>query len=270
VAEESSRQWLGAQLRQIRKRFQMPGEQVAAALGWSQSKVSRIETARIGISIADLTALLEFYAVPEDVRAELIGQARDGTGVAGAWMVRAGGCARRMLEINDIESRVAAIRQYALGSIPGLLQSPGYVAAIAAARPGERAGLAERRFARQQLLSGPAAPSYSAVLDERALLSWPDDRIRREQLAYLVERAQLPSISVRVLPAGRAFGVVPLHGLIIYDFPTGPRVVYVETDTADLYISEDGDAARYADLFDRAQHCALDERESMDLLRQID
>jgi transcriptional regulator with XRE-family HTH domain len=248
----------------------MPGEQVAEALGWSQSKVSRIETARIGISVADLTALLEFYAVPEDVRAELIGQLRDGTGVAGAWMVRAGGSARRMLEINDIESRVTRIRQYALAGIPGLLQSPGYVAAVVAARPGERSGLAERRFARQQLLLGERAPTYAAVLDERALMSWPDERVRREQVDYLIERASVTGITLRILPVARAFGVAPLHGMIIYDFPAGPRVVYVETDTADLYVSQDADAARYEELFSRAHRVALDERESMEFLRRLD
>ena len=38
---------------------------LGAALGWDQLKVSRIETGRFGVSIPDLSAVLNFYGVPE-------------------------------------------------------------------------------------------------------------------------------------------------------------------------------------------------------------
>ena len=56
---------LARELRDLRSAGPMHGKDVAARLGWSASKVSRIENGRIGISLDDLDRLLELYAVPE-------------------------------------------------------------------------------------------------------------------------------------------------------------------------------------------------------------
>ena len=52
---------LARELREARIGAQLAGNAVANALGWSTSKVSRIETGRIGISAADLDLLIELY-----------------------------------------------------------------------------------------------------------------------------------------------------------------------------------------------------------------
>ena len=56
---------LARELRQLRTGEQLHAKDVAARLGWSPSKVSRIETARIGIAADDLDRLLELYRVPD-------------------------------------------------------------------------------------------------------------------------------------------------------------------------------------------------------------
>ena len=55
---------LARDLREVRIGAEMAGNAVAEALGWSASKVSRIETGRIGISPGDLDLLIELYRVP--------------------------------------------------------------------------------------------------------------------------------------------------------------------------------------------------------------
>jgi transcriptional regulator with XRE-family HTH domain len=45
--------------------YPLHGKDVAARLGWSASKVSRIETGRIGITSDDLARLPALYEVPE-------------------------------------------------------------------------------------------------------------------------------------------------------------------------------------------------------------
>src|SRR3954470_19979975 len=62
---------LARELRDLRVAGPMHGKDVAARLGWSASKVSRIETGRIGIAAGDLDRLLELYAVPEEHAAYL-------------------------------------------------------------------------------------------------------------------------------------------------------------------------------------------------------
>ena len=54
------------ELRLLRETVQLHGKDAAAELGWSASKVSRIETGRTGISDADLERLLELYRAPPE------------------------------------------------------------------------------------------------------------------------------------------------------------------------------------------------------------
>ena len=55
---------LARELREARVGAQLPGSEVARMLGWSASKVSRIETGHIGISLPDLDRLVELYRLP--------------------------------------------------------------------------------------------------------------------------------------------------------------------------------------------------------------
>lgn len=141
-------------MKRIRETLGVPGEEVAAALGWSQPKVSRIENARIAVSIRDLATLLHYYGVPEDVRAELLSLNADDEGFPGAWIVRAGGPTRRQGEVAAIETRVSAIRQFYPLMIHGQLQSSEYAMAYTRAGgwPNPEA-IVSRRMQRQELAS---------------------------------------------------------------------------------------------------------------------
>jgi Helix-turn-helix domain len=57
---------LARELREARVGAQLPGSETARVLGWSASKVSRIETGRIGISPTDLDRLLDPYQVTNE------------------------------------------------------------------------------------------------------------------------------------------------------------------------------------------------------------
>ncbi len=65
------RRALAAELRRLREHAGLSGDEVAARLGWSGSKVSRIETHRTGIKTHDLELLLSLYNVDEDQRSQL-------------------------------------------------------------------------------------------------------------------------------------------------------------------------------------------------------
>jgi hypothetical protein len=57
---------LARELRLLREAAELHGKDVAERMGWSPSKVSRIETGRTGISSADLERLVELYQVPHE------------------------------------------------------------------------------------------------------------------------------------------------------------------------------------------------------------
>lgn len=267
------RQRIGAELRRIREDAGLSGEDVASALGWSQSKVSRVETARFAISIADLAELLDHYGVAEEVRAELLAGIADDANVPGAWVVRAGGPPRRQREVAAVESRVTQMRQYHPIVVPGQLQSRSYARQLAdAAGYPDPDEVASRRVGRQKLLDGPDAPEYLAVLDTRCLMRWAGSRtIIVDQVEHLLARAQQPSISVRVLTPGGKASALALAPFLIYDFKvrTSPSVVLLEAHGTDLYLSAQQDVATYAELFDLLLADTISSSESLRYLRSL-
>ncbi|MFJ8833252.1 helix-turn-helix domain-containing protein [Micromonospora aurantiaca] len=264
------RERLAAELRRIREGLGVPGEEVAAALGWSQPKVSRIENARIAISTRDLATLLHYYGVTEEVRAELLTLAADDEGFHGAWLVRAGGPQRRQGEVASIETRVSQIRQYYPLTVPGQLQSPEY--ALAYTRSGgwpNAEAIVARRMSRQDLLRANDAPTYAALLDARAFLAWPGNRdVILSQLTYLRSRAELPNVTVRIIPLGADRSASAMGPFTLYDFraESSPRVVFVESQTADLYLSATADVEAYSKLFDALTVDALSHEKSVEHL----
>ena len=264
---------VGAELRRIRLAEGLSGEEVGAALGWSQSKVSRIETGRFGVSIPDLSAVLNFYGVPEEVKAELLSTAADDAGIDGAWIVRAGGTPRRQGEVQAVETQLTRFRQHHPLLVPGQLQSEEYARenAVLGGWP-DPEGIARRRMARQQLLEGRAAPEYVVVLDARALWYWPGSRkVMQGQIEHLIGRAALPAVTLRVIPFGVERTAVAMAPFILYDFrrETSPPVVFVESQTADMYLSDPKDVATHSELFDKLTADALDHAESINYVSSL-
>ena len=68
---------LAGELRRLRERTGLTGEQVAERLGWSGSKISRIELHHSGVKQADLRKLLDLYGIDETRRGELFALARE-------------------------------------------------------------------------------------------------------------------------------------------------------------------------------------------------
>ena len=273
MAAAAHRQRVGAELRRFREQLGLSGVQVAEALGWSQSKVSRIETARFAATVWELAALLDYYGVSEEVRAELLTVTAEDSGVQGAWIVRAGGTPRRQGEVAAVESRVKRLSQYQAMMVPGQLQSFDYARAVARAGghpyPDE---IAQRRRRRQGLLEGEDAPTYVGILDARALTRWPGPKdVLVDQVRHLIDRAQLPAINLHLLPSGGGADAMPAVPFIMYEFrePTSPKVVFLETHTADMYLSAEQDVKAYGRLFDRLKGEALGPAESIAYLTDL-
>lgn len=273
VVNSAHRERVAAELKRIREALGVSGEEVAAALGWSQPKVSRVENARIAVSVRDLATLLHYYGVPEEVRAELLTMTADDQGLGGAWIVRAGGPPRRQREVAALESRLAVLRQYYPLMIPGQLQSPAY--ALAHLRAGgwpDPESIVARRMHRQELLASPNGPQYVAVLDARAFLAWPGTtETISDQVAHLRRRAALPNVTVLLIPLGIGRRASAMTPFTIYEFvaATSPQVVFIESQTADLYLSSPHDVETYADLFERLRGDALNESDSLDYLASL-
>jgi len=255
---------LGAELRRLREGLQLSGDEVATALGWSQSKVSRIEASKHSVSVQDVAALLEQYGVSQDVRAELLGMAAEDVGES-AWVVRAGGSPRRQGQVAAVEIAATQVRQYHPLIVPGLLQVPDYArGVITGVGFTDPEPIVAARRERQKILTAEQGPRLEFILDERALWLRPGPAdVVAAQLRYLAELPSMaPRLSLRVVPVDVEDQVVGMVPFIEYTFTESPPIVFIETPTADLFLSAREDVSTYATLFDRLTATALSPEES--------
>ncbi len=97
-----------------------------------------------------------------------------------------------------------------------------------------------------------------------------------EQLRHLREAAELPNISVRVLPlaAGPHHGAVA-GAFVMLDFPPGnrttpePPIVYRESLTGALYLDRPNEWTTYEKAWAGLDRLALDEQQSSHLINKI-
>lgn len=255
---------LGVELRRLRESLDLSGDEVADTLGWSQSKVSRIEAAKHSVSVQDVAALLGQYGVSQDVRAELLGMAAEEIGES-AWVVRAGGSPRRQGHVASVEVTAARVRQYHPLIVPGLLQTADYARGVITGVGFPNAEpIVAARLQRQKILTAEHGPQFEVVLDERALWLRPGPvAVVAAQLHRLAELARsVPRLSLRIVPVDVEDQVVGMVPFIEYTFTDSPPVVFIETPTADLFLAAASDVSTYSALFDRLTASALEPEDS--------
>jgi hypothetical protein len=143
-----------------------------------------------------------------------------------------------------MEAGAATIRDYGLGIIPGLLQTPDYARAIihAAVSDWSAKDVDHRmkgRMARQRRLKSDRAPRFDAVIDESVLHRVVGDQaIMRAQLKQLLELSKRPNVTLRVVPFKTGAPLSANHKFIILEFepPNVHDVVFIESLTGDYYL----------------------------------
>lgn len=260
------RRQLGAELRRLRSDRTVAD--VAAQLGWSESKLSRIETAHTGIRPKDLDRLLEAYGLAEDVRARiraLAGQARQR-----AWWEAYGDVLPNAYETYiGFEAEAIGILTFEALLIPGLLQTDEYARAVFVADgrryDGRRFDDAEIdqkvqvRMARQAVLTRQPAPDVVAILDEGALrreIGGP--AVLRRQLNWLNEAGQRANITIRVLPFSVGAHSALAGSYTILRFTGGEQpLVYCEGRTGGVFRTRQEEVEGYLASFDGLRDAAL-------------
>ena len=268
----AARRRLGAELRRLREIRDMTGEALADLLGWSQSKVSRIEHARTLASIEDVRAFGVALKLPKAVRQELQQLATEAAGAPGDWRNSSRmGLTRRQQDFISLEASARRIKHYQPALLPGYIQTPAYarrVIEIAGASDVERA--LEARLARRSTLVGLDAPTYEVVLLESALrwrpFSYPE---MREQLELLATLSSRPNVTVRIVSFDREQTTFVQHPFMIFEFGGElPPEALIETTTQDLRLG-DRDSLKILDkFFARLTSSSLTASDSLDLIWQ--
>ncbi|MFC8516506.1 helix-turn-helix domain-containing protein [Streptomyces sp. NPDC057257] len=268
---------VGAQLVGIREDAGLAQEQAARAVGFSPAKLSRIEAGkgRRPPTEGDVRALLELYRADEHESSVLLQLLRR-AGEPGWWQRFD---KRLMPEWFDrlvgLQEAADAIRTFEIQYVPGLLQTPAYTRAVVqrglpSAPDREVQRRVELRMKRAELLQRADAPQLWAIVDESVLLRVLGSReVMREQLEHLAAMAQLPHVTVQIVPLEVTDASAPAIPVTYLRFGglDLPDIVYLEHIRSATFLEDRDETEQYRVSLDQLADDALDPRESLALLR---
>jgi transcriptional regulator with XRE-family HTH domain len=269
------RRRLGAELKRCREQAGLTQENVSRHFEWHAAKVTRIETARVAVTPRDVKDLLILYGVgDQDYREALIELAR--LSRERSWWANFRDIMRPgdFVGLEDGASQMSAWEPIV---VPGLLQTEGYIRALMhSGRSVDPPEQLDRRVAlrlkRQGRLRGPRPLELHALVDEsvvRRVIGGHE--VMAGQLRHLIEAAQLPNVTLQILPFSA--GEHPFLGgsaaLLKFQESTHLDVVYLEGLAGDFYEEQPSEVARYREEFERLSARALDHRMTIKMIESL-
>ncbi|MDA2811709.1 helix-turn-helix transcriptional regulator [Nocardiopsis sp. RSe5-2] len=268
------RRRLNVRLRKYREQRGETTGQVARALGWQQTKVSKIETGeRKKVTPEELDGLLDYYGEHSpEVREALHECARLGN--QRGWWARY----RELLPsgLPDFEVEASVIKTYECQVVPGLLQTPDYAEAVFRANlvrsDQEIAKRLEGRMKRQEVLNRVDPPEYWVIVDEAVLRRTVGSRqVMAQQLRHLTHMAARHNVNISVLPFDEGAHPATMGSFVIMEYidPMDAGIGYVETPTSSLYVEDPAEVSELNSLFAGAQGAALSPGRSLTFIGDV-
>jgi transcriptional regulator with XRE-family HTH domain len=256
---QTSREALGARLRELRTEAGLEGKDLAAKLGWQPSKISRLQNGKQTPTAADITAWAHGVGRPE-AEAELQGLRAGMEMKHRSWrrQLSDGHRARQEVAIKETEA-TQTIRGLEVSRIPGLFQTPDYARVIFDANaefrgvPSTTEAAVEARMRRQEALYEPGK-TFRFLVCEAALYhrSCSAD-VMAEQLDRLHSIVGLRRVELGIVPFGAQLRRTAPHAFWIYD----QRLVIVETLSEELWLDDEADIQLYEQAWDWLSESAV-------------
>ncbi|MFE7840330.1 Scr1 family TA system antitoxin-like transcriptional regulator [Streptomyces sp. NPDC057474] len=250
--------YYGFELRRCREAAGLTQKQLGDILGYTESLVGQIETAR-------KCPTLEF--------SERVDVALETGGLLSrlAVLVMRHQLPAWFQQVAELEVRATEICSFQTHMVLGLLQTEKYARAVLGSL--DRSDLDDRvavRLARQRVFEKEEPPTFWAILSEAALyqeIGGAD--VMRGQLRKLLASENNPRINIQVLPFSAGAHVGLQGSFDLYRFERDPAIVYTEGygrghPTADRATARDC-SLRY----DHLQAAALSLGDSAELIRRV-
>ncbi len=257
----SARMVLATELARLREKASFSLSELADKTAYDRTHLYRLETGEKLGSPAVMAALDQTYGTGKHL-ADLWELARDDV------------FRDKYKRFMELEKRASVWQQYAIGAIPGLLQTESYaremLGFVYAEDEDELEVQLAARMARQERLHGEGRLNVRAILDESVLRRpMKDASAWHQQLRHLLRTAEFPNVTVQVLPYSAGLHHLLGTSLTVLWFPDGTSVAYNETNmTAELF-EEPADVERLKLSYDLLRDSALPPRESVALIRNI-
>ncbi|MGI8333502.1 helix-turn-helix domain-containing protein [Actinomadura scrupuli] len=227
---------LASELRDLREAATLSMREAATRIDVTERTIQRIEGAQTVPREALLRRMLAVYNADSTKTGALLELRREAK-IGGWWVdyddVRTG-------IYVELEENARKVRSYQGTAVPALLQTEEYAAAAVSAVLGDRpdnARILELRSERRTRFNRRAQELH-VILDEAVLrraVGGPE--VMLNQVGYVAKMAQLPHITVQVVPftVGAHVGMAGSFVLMDFEDAQYPQVIYVETRAGDLY-----------------------------------
>jgi transcriptional regulator with XRE-family HTH domain len=239
-----ARQQLGQALRAVRNTAGINMTDAAGRVHREQTWLSKVERGITRISPGEVEILLGFYRTDAPVAAQILQLASQ------AGPARQSAMYREFTEViaSDfdlllrLEAGADTIRTFECHLIPALAQTEDFTRAIVRAQrpddPEEVEQLVALRMRRQEILTGPGAPSVTCIVSEAALLQEVGGpEVMAAQLQHMVALVDKGLMEIRVLPFSAGAHAATNGSFVI--FTMAPPLPFV-TDGPDVVAYQDG------------------------------
>lgn len=266
---------LAARLKALRAGAAPSGSEFARIIGWSQPRVSKLETGKQLPTEADIRAWVVASGASESVAAELLGLLaaarveyvlhRDESRIEG-------GLTKVQEAQAAAEARVSYIAEWQPAMVPGLVQTAAYARELlertdrsTLTDPGDvdPEAMATGGVRRQDVLYQPGR-RIELILGEAALRSTPGTiGTLLGQLDRLVSVIDLPTVVLGIVPFP-LMPVMPLSSFYMHD-----DIVYIETLTGEQRLSEPDEVAVYVKAFRLLHEAAVTGPDAVTFIQRV-
>lgn len=263
---------LGRTLKLSRDRHGMSQAAASTETGISEAKLSKLERGVNGaVKITDIHALAAVYDLGSDEKNHLrdLAEASDSPGWYHPFDVEP-----EFAHYIEQEGAASKICIYEQEFVNGLFQTPEYLDALRADRPGTRGGADEGLRAKRQenTLGSQNPPVIEYVTSEAALrqqVGGPE--VMRSQVRHLVELDERATVSVSVIPfeVGVHPSMAGSYRIMYFADGVFPTTVYLEPLHGSHYEDADKIVGHYEEVFPRTRQVANPIKEFIDAHREL-
>jgi transcriptional regulator with XRE-family HTH domain len=262
---------LGAELRRLRMLAGLSGDALGREVGTSQKTVSRIERGESLPDLPQVTAWARATGAGSHLPV-LVGLLESAVNEVTTFRGKSGGLASFQQEIRELEAVSGTVRNFQVGIVPGLLQTPAYARRVLELAPvADLAAALAGRLERQQALYDEKR-RFEFLLTEAAL-RWRagPPEMHAGQLGQLAALATLETVELGVIPANSEMHATPRCSFILYEDRTDGElpVVAVEIPHALLYVGDAADVEIYRGQLALFRESALTGAEAIEFVRSL-
>jgi transcriptional regulator with XRE-family HTH domain len=249
---------VGAALARMRRSSGLTGAKLAALVGMSQPKISRIERGIGSLDAGDVGTLARSLGADETTTRSLMERAERTHDRMTEWGPAVVGLAGGQTRIGDWEYSAKIMRTFEPALVPGLLQTSGYAKAVfqayvrvtpgVAGHPAEQAVLAavSARVRRQEVLADRSKKFRMIVAESVLRYQICPVADMLAQVGHVREVAAQSNVEIGAIADGTSVGIPPVHGFTIFD----ESLVIIDLYNTGLISRGRGDLATYRTVFD--------------------